>query len=46
MQAPHSESSQPSFEPVSPTSSRTASSRRVRLELDRIGDAVDVSVGG
>ena len=47
MQAPHSESSQPSFDPVSPTASRTAvSRRRARLDLDRVGDAVDRERGG
>ena len=47
MQAPHSESSQPSFEPVSPTGPRTRVEQAlVRLELDRIGLAVDVQGRG
>ncbi len=46
MQAPHSESSQPSLLPVRPSSVRTTESRlRCGLDLDRVVGAVHVQDG-
>ena len=47
MQAPHSESSQPSLAPVRPSSLADGESRLgAGLDLDRVGDAVDAEGGG